>query len=143
MKQRQVSDTSKGPKAADANAREAEAGTMPRLPARPPEQVSAADTRVLERLDALDRRLDKFEALLTQLVQQRAVKDWYTTAEAAQLLGRAAFTVREWCRLGRVHARKRACRRGRAQEWAISHQELQRIRNEGLLPQPRTSTRIK
>jgi len=94
-------------------------------------------------LDALDRRLDTLETLLTQLVQQRAVKDWYTTAEAAQLLGKAEFTVREWCRLGRVNARKRACGRGRAQEWAISHQELQRIRNEGLLPQPRTSTRIK
>jgi hypothetical protein len=111
-------------------------------PARPPERVSADQARVPERLDSIDRRLEKLEALLNQLVQQRAVKDWYTTAEAAPLLGRAEFTVREWCRLGRVHARKRACGRGQSQEWIISHQELQRIRNEGLLPQPRTSTRI-
>jgi hypothetical protein len=104
--------------------------------AQPPGHPSVADSSVLERLDRL-------EALLNQLVQQRAVKDWYTTAEAAQLLGKAEFTVREWCRLGRVNARKRACGRGRAQEWAISHQELQRIRNEGLLPQPRTPTRMK
>jgi hypothetical protein len=104
-------------------------------PARQVGQDSVADSCVLERLDRL-------EALLTQLVQQRAVKDWYTTAEVAQLLGRAEFTVREWCRLGRVNARKRACGRGRSQEWAISHQELPRIRNEGLLAQPRTSTRI-
>jgi hypothetical protein len=99
-------------------------------------QASVADTRVLERLDRL-------EALLNQLVQQRAVKDWYTVQEAAQLLGRAEFTVREWCRLGRVHAQKRACGRGLSQEWAISHQELERIRNEGLLPQPKTSTRLR
>ena len=134
MKQRQVSDTSKGPNAADANAREAEAGTMPRLPARPPEQVSAADTRVLERLDALDRRLDKFEALLTQLVQQRAVKDWYTTAEAAQLLGKAEFTVREWCRLGRIRAQKRRSGRGAFPAWVVAREEVLRYQREGLLP---------
>jgi hypothetical protein len=134
MKQRQVSDTSKGPNAADANAREAEAGTMPQLPARPPEQVSATDTRVLERLDALDRRLDKFEALLGQLVRQRTVKDWYDVEEAAQLLGKAEFTVREWCRLGRIRAQKRRSGRGAFPAWVIAHEEVLRYQREGLLP---------
>ena len=134
MKQRQVSDTSKGPNAADANAREAEASALPRLPPRPPEQVSAADTRVLERLDALDRRLDKFEALLEQLVRQRAAKDWYDVGEVAQLLGKAEFTVREWCRLGRIRAQKRRSGRGAFPAWVVAHAEVLRYQREGLLP---------
>lgn len=68
------------------------------------------------------------------LVEQRAEKDWYTTAELARLLNKAEFTVREWCRLGRVDADKRPCGRGRSQEWIVSHDELTRIRNDGLLP---------
>ena len=62
------------------------------------------------------------------------MKDWYTVAEVAEILGKAEFTVREWCRLGRVYASKRACGRGTSQEWIIAHEELTRIRNEGLLP---------
>ena len=80
------------------------------------------------------QRLDRIETLLEQLVSQRTVKDWYSIAEVAQILGRAEFTVREWCRLGRVSASKRKCGRGRAKEWIISHEELTRIQNEGLLP---------
>jgi hypothetical protein len=33
-----------------------------------------------------------------------------------------------------VYASKRACGRGHAKEWIISHEELTRIQNEGLLP---------
>ena len=80
------------------------------------------------------QRLDRIESMLAELVKQRTVKDWYTTADAASLLGRAEFTVREWCRLGRVRAAKRPCGRGLSQEWIISHAELERVRNEGLLP---------
>ncbi|REJ93825.1 MAG: helix-turn-helix domain-containing protein [Planctomycetota bacterium] len=72
------------------------------------------------------------ETLLSQQVQ----KDWYTTDEVAEILDKAPFTVREWCRLGRVDADKRASGRGSTQEWIISHEELQRIRNHGLLPLP-------
>lgn len=80
------------------------------------------------------QRLERIETLLEQLVSQRTVKDYYTTAEVAKLFGKAEFTVREWCRLNRVYAQKRQTGRGRAKEWMISHQELTRIRNEGLLP---------
>jgi hypothetical protein len=84
-----------------------------------------------------DERLDRIEGLLRLLVEQKTVKDWYTTAEVAEILQRAEWTVREWCRLGRVNAAKRPCGRGTSQEWIISHEELERIRNQGLLPDPR------
>lgn len=87
--------------------------------------------------DEVLTRLAHIEALLAALVEQRTVKDWYSTAEVATLLGRAEFTVREWCRLGRVQAEKKKCGRGPASEWIISHAELTRVRNEGLLPDPR------
>jgi len=82
-------------------------------------------------------RLDRIEAALATLVEQRQVQDWYDTKTAAKILGRSAYCVREWCRHERVHAEKRACGRGNSKEWMISHEELQRIKAEGLLPLPK------
>ena len=79
-------------------------------------------------------RLERIELALEQLVSEREIKEMYSTSEVAELLGRAEFTVREWCRNGRIYAEKRLSGRGSSREWAISHEELQRIRNEGLLP---------
>ena len=79
----------------------------------------------------------------TDLGEQRTVKEWYSTAEVATILGKAEFTVREWCRLGRVHAQKKRCGRGQSGEWIISHAELTRVRNEGLLPDPRPYRHVK
>ena len=93
--------------------------------------------------DELFSRLTKIETLLASLVEQRTIKEWYSTAEVATLLGKAEFTVREWCRLGRVHAEKKKSGRGVAGEWIVSHAELTRIRNEGLLPDPRPYRHVK
>ena len=79
----------------------------------------------------IDERIGELRDLL---INQRAVKDLYSTAEVAEIVGKAEFTVREWCRLGRVRASKRACGRGKFQEWIVSHEELTRLRNEGILP---------
>src|SRR5262245_58340102 len=87
--------------------------------------------------DEVLTRLAAIELLLETLVAERTVKEWYSTAEVAVILGRAEFTVREWCRLGRVRAEKKKSGRGPASEWIISHAELTRVRNEGLLPDPR------
>ena len=87
--------------------------------------------------DELADRLDRIEELLTTLVIQRTVKDWYTTAEVAALLEKAEYTVREWCRQGRIRAKKKAGGRGKGGEWLVSHEELTRLRNEGLLPFPK------
>ena len=79
-------------------------------------------------------QLDRIEAQLGELLRQRTIKDFYTTEEAAALLGKAPFTIREWCRLGRVNARKRDSGYGRCGGWMISADELDRSRNFGLLP---------
>lgn len=79
-------------------------------------------------------RLDRIETALEMLVKQRPQKEFYSTGELASLMGKAEFTVREWCRNGRIWASKRECGRGNTKEWMISHEELVRIQNEGLLP---------
>jgi hypothetical protein len=99
--------------------------------ASPVSQEKSAPAVVFGQL--LDR-LERIESTLDRLLQRNTMKDYYTTAEVAQILGKAEFTVREWCRLGRVYAEKRQTGRGRTKEWMLSHQELTRIRNEGLLP---------
>lgn len=82
----------------------------------------------------LEERLEKIEEMLSILVERHQVKDWYSTAEVAKLMDRAEWTVRNWCRLGRVKAEKIGYGRGKSEEWRISHAELMRIQNEGLLP---------
>jgi hypothetical protein len=89
----------------------------------------------------LEQRLEKVESLLQILVDRQTVKDWYTTNEAADLLDRKEFTIREWCRLGRIHAQKRTSGRGPHAAWVISHEELQRYQKDGLLTVPRGSLR--
>lgn len=92
---------------------------------------------VVERLDEVLLRLIRVEATIQSIASQQPAKEWYSTDEVARILGRAPFTVREWCRNGRVRASKRDCGRGSAKEWIIDQQELRRIQNEGLLPEAR------
>ncbi|MCC7086525.1 MAG: hypothetical protein IT427_16120 [Pirellulales bacterium] len=68
------------------------------------------------------------------MLSQRQIQDWYDTASAAEQLDRDSYTVREWCRQERCKAEKRNCGRGKSKEWMISHEELMRIKSEGLLP---------
>ena len=85
------------------------------------------------RVDGVLEQLERIEHLLQSLMDQRTVKDFYTTEEAAQILNRAEFTVREWCRNGRIRAEKRLSRRGKYLSWVISRGELLRYQREGLL----------
>lgn len=87
-----------------------------------------------DELSLLLERLERIEAALESLVRQRTVKDYYSVDEFAAIVGRAAFTAREWCRHGRINAEKRRTGRGRSFEWVISHAELLRFQREGLLP---------
>jgi hypothetical protein len=85
-------------------------------------------------VEPLEEQLSRMQAMLASLVEQQKIKDWYTTDELARLTGKAEFTVREWCRLGRIHAQKRRSGRGAYAAWVISHDEWQRYQREGLLP---------
>ena len=88
-------------------------------------------------LVTLYEKLNRIEALLTALVDRETIKDWYDIDEFARLVGKAAFTVREWARLGRIHARKRQSGRGAHPAWVVSHDEMLRYRRDGLLPDRR------
>jgi predicted site-specific integrase-resolvase len=85
----------------------------------------------------LTQRLDRIEAALLRLLERELAREWFTTDEFARFVGKAEFTVREWCRHGRMHAEKRHSGRGASQAWVISHQELLRYQREGLLPHAR------
>jgi hypothetical protein len=82
---------------------------------------------------SLEERLQKIEALLIGIVERQPVREWYSVEEFASLVGKSCFTCRQWCRLGRIRARKKDSGRGAHTAWAISHEELQRYRREGLL----------
>jgi hypothetical protein len=82
----------------------------------------------------LDEKLDKIESLLVILVERQTVREYYTTEQFAQLVGKAELTVREWCRHMRLNAEKRRSGRGKYTQWAISHTEYLRYQKEGLLP---------
>lgn len=84
--------------------------------------------------DDILTRLDRLEAMLAVLVDRETAKEWYTTEEFARAIGKAEFTVREYCRLGRLHAEKRQSGRGAYPQWVISHPEMLRYQREGLLP---------
>jgi hypothetical protein len=78
--------------------------------------------------------LDRIEAALAALVARQVAQEWYSTAEVAAALSRAEYTVREWCRQGRIRAKKKPCGRGKGGEWLVSHDALTRLKNGGFLP---------
>jgi hypothetical protein len=80
-----------------------------------------------------DARLIRMEQMLSALLERQQVKDFYEIDEFARLVGKASFTVREWCRLGRINGQKRRSGRGASSAWVVAHDELLRYRREGLL----------
>jgi excisionase family DNA binding protein len=89
---------------------------------------------IREVLSILVQENRDLKEMLKELLKQRTVKDWYTTAEVAELLGKAEFTVREWCRNHRINAQKANSGRGQHPAWRISSSEVRRLEKEGLLP---------
>lgn len=82
----------------------------------------------------LEERLARIESMLETLIERATVREWYSTEQVAELLGKTNYTVREWARLGRINAEKKGSGRGAHQGWIISHDELLRIQREGLKP---------
>ena len=103
----------------------------PGTPANPPETIEQSLDRIEVHLKGLEVFLVR---ILGTVTATATVKESYTTNEVAVILNRRPYTVREWCRLGRVKASRAHAGRGEVEEWRISHQELLRGQNEGLLP---------
>jgi hypothetical protein len=82
----------------------------------------------------VEYRLDRIERMLTTLLAREQVRQWCSFGEFARIVGRSEFTCREWCRLRRVAAEKKASGRGKHASWAISHAELLRYHRESFLP---------
>jgi hypothetical protein len=62
--------------------------------------------------------------LQRRMEKQQTVKEWYTTSELAQALGRSHYTVQErWCNEGRI-----ACEKDPdSGKWRIPGEEYQRL----------------
>lgn len=92
----------------------------------------------LQNPPGIEAQLAEMRTMLVQihemLAQPRETRECYTVDEVAAMLGRTAYSVREWCRLGRINAMKRSERRGGAELWSISASEVTRYKDEGLLP---------
>jgi hypothetical protein len=84
----------------------------------------------------LKARFEKLETMLAVLIERQQVREYYTSEEFATLVGKAPWTLREYCRLGRLHATKRLCGKGGKASWVLSHEEYLRYQKEGLLPSP-------
>jgi excisionase family DNA binding protein len=92
----------------------------------------------IDMVPGLTARLSGIEAMLAQILEflaaPKVAREWFTVEEVAAMLNKTPYTVREWCREGRINATKRPERRGGAELWNISAAEVERYRNAGLLP---------
>jgi hypothetical protein len=89
-----------------------------------------------ETLSLIAEKITRLEAAVSLLVEQHTVKDFYTVEEAAVILRRRPYTIREHCRLGRINATKRESGRGEYGEWSISRDELTHVMTHGVRPLP-------
>lgn len=98
--------------------------------------------RLVEAIHSVERRLGSLEQLVVGIrsaVEERQAekgREWYNTAEAAKILGKSDFTVREkWCNQGRIECEKDE----ESGKWRIPAAEIRRLRDGGGLrpPKPR------
>jgi hypothetical protein len=86
------------------------------------------------RLILMEQKQEILITMMAGLLNKQKVQEWYTIEEFAELVGKAKFTVREWCRNGRIHAKKAQSGRGPNKYWVISHDEWIRYQRDNLLP---------
>lgn len=91
---------------------------------------------LLGRLAALESALTTIEENVTTVppAHELPAREFYSVPEFAAEVERGEYTVREWCRMARIHAEKCDSGRGDAKSWKIPAAELQRYRDHGLLP---------
>ena len=83
--------------------------------------------------EAVDSLLIEIQGMLAA---PKEVRECYTVEEVAAMVSKTPYTVREWCRHGRINAVKRSERRGGSELWSIPAEEVARYKNEGLLESP-------
>jgi hypothetical protein len=90
---------------------------------------------VLEAFIRFSSQLDRIEIAVNKLIAQKVEKEWYTTAELAEALGKSPFTITErYCNAGRIECRKDPD----SGKWLIPGHEFKRLVNGGgLLPKKR------
>ncbi len=59
-------------------------------------------------------------------------REWFSPEEIGRMIGRTADCVRDWCRMGRIGARKRATGRGSYLAWEIHTDALAEYLDHGL-----------
>ena len=94
---------------------------------------------VLRSLQAIADRLGALERIVTEVHEivlgQRLEKEWYTTGELAEILGKSQYTIQErWCNDGRIECEKDP----NSGKWRIPGHEVRRLRAGGG-PLPRRS----
>src|SRR5262249_49036591 len=83
-------------------------------------QIAVGKIDIKAELTELHSKLDSILGILADPNRRR---ESFTVEEVATMLGKAPFTVREWCRNGRINATKRLQKRGGAELWNISAEE--------------------
>ena len=87
---------------------------------------------IFDRLVRLEAQNAEILARFDHLGSKPQQKESWSPEELAEALHRKPFTVREWCRLGRIHAEKDKYSR----LWRIPDKEAQRlIAGGGLQPE--------
>ncbi len=78
--------------------------------------------------------LSALSSMVRQLLDRAIVKSHYSVEEFSGLVGKAEYTVRQWCNLGRINAEKSMTQSGSTTRWVISRAEYERYSREGLMP---------
>jgi hypothetical protein len=89
---------------------------------------------VLRSLGTIADRLGTLERIVTEvheiILGQRLEKEWYTTAELAEIVGKSQYTIQErWCNEGRIECEKDPD----SGKWRIPGHEFRRLRAGGSL----------
>jgi len=90
-----------------------------------------SDYNVVQCIYDLKREIQKLTQMIT-VNQVPMQKEYYSVKEVAKIIGRAEFTVREYCNNKRIIAEKKDSGRGSSNEWKISYEELNHYQNHGL-----------